>query len=105
MTAALAYNPAAARAAPAASVDGMARSYSKMVLLAETCPAFYKMDVGVARRYAAAFEEIATKAGGAAALGPEVRRRRHEVEVTGRAQWCQVTRDALLQLGAKDIFP
>jgi hypothetical protein len=90
------------------TINGVARSASQFMALVEFCTEYFFVDIEKATRmqlvYLSAGRDNVGKKQFDAILRQEISRRRQEVQITGRSQWCQYQRSHLEKLGAKDLF-
>jgi hypothetical protein len=90
------------------TINGVARSASQFMALGEFCSEFFFVDVEKTARMQLVYIEAGRKSAGRrqfdTILREEISRRRQEVQITGRAQWCQYQRSHLEKLGARDLF-
>jgi hypothetical protein len=89
------------------TIDGVARSASEFNALATFCADLLPIDIGRVKNYEQVFIEAGAKSFGRARfndlLRKEFGRRRQEVEITGRNQWCMYQRAHLEKMGV-DFF-
>jgi hypothetical protein len=90
------------------TIEGVTRTVSMYSGISSICSEFYEIDDEAVRKYWQVIFDSGIAIAGAekfrTMLEAEMIRRSKEVEITGRAQWCQYQRANQEQLGLKDIF-
>lgn len=90
------------------TMNGVARSWSLFMLIAETCPRYAAVSAGTAHKFAAVFYDTGLSSYGSKSFkteaSKELKRRRREVNITGPQQWCLYQRSHLQQMGNYDVF-